>query len=66
MSLIVKKTPNGLYEAAASPPHVRTAWSTAEPISATLLIEELIARGCHQQDVGDAMYEQDQNWIEKL
>jgi hypothetical protein len=65
MSLVVRKTPKGLYEATATPPHTKTAWSTAEPIPASRLIEELTARGCHQQDIGDAMYEQDQNWIEK-
>jgi hypothetical protein len=66
MSLVVKKTPSGLYEATATPPHVTAAWSTAEPIAARQLIEELKARGCHQRDIGDAMSEQDQNWIENL
>jgi hypothetical protein len=66
MSLVVKKIPNGLYEALATPPHTRIAWSTAEPISARRLVEELKIQGCHQQDIGDAMYEQDSNWIEKL
>jgi hypothetical protein len=66
MSLVVRKTPNGLYEATAMPPHIRTTWSTTEPIPASRLIEEPKARGCHQQDIADAMYEQDQDWIEKL
>jgi hypothetical protein len=66
MSLILRKTPNGLYEATASPPHTKTPWSTTKPIAVRRLIEELKARGCHQQDIGDAIYEQDQNWMEKL
>jgi hypothetical protein len=66
MSLNVSKTESGLYEAIATPPHVKDAWSTKEPISAQQLIHELRARGCHQQDIGDALYEQDPKWVEKL
>jgi hypothetical protein len=66
MGLILKKTPNGLYEVTATPPHIQTPWSTTEPISVSRLIDELRIRGCHQQDIGDAMYEQDKNWMEKL
>jgi hypothetical protein len=66
MSLTVKKASNGLYEAAATPPHVNASWSTTKPIPAKRLIEELKARGCHQQDIGDALYEQDPDWIERL
>jgi hypothetical protein len=66
MSLTIKRDSQGLYQAAATPPHVSASWSTGEPISASRLIEELKARGCHQRDIGDAMYEQDPDWIEKL
>jgi hypothetical protein len=66
MSLSVKKAPGGLYEATATPPHVKSAWTTVEPMPARRLIDELKSRGCHQQDIGDALYEQDPNWVEKL
>ncbi|HEY2527728.1 MAG TPA: hypothetical protein VGJ20_07210 [Xanthobacteraceae bacterium] len=66
MALKLKKLSNGLYEAQATPPHVRDPWATPEPSPAQALIKELQARGCHQQDIGDAMYEQDANWIEHL
>jgi hypothetical protein len=66
MSLTVRKTTNDLDEAVATPPHVKVEWSTSTPIPARQLIEELRARGCHQRDIGDAMYEQDPRWIEKL
>jgi hypothetical protein len=66
MSLIVRKEANGLYEAKATPPHVENNWSTTEPIPARRLIEELRARGCHQTDIGDALYEQDPERLEKL
>jgi hypothetical protein len=66
MSLVVRKTKSGLYEATATPPHVKASWSTTEPIPARQLIKELESRGCHQQDVGDALYEQDPNWVENL
>jgi hypothetical protein len=66
MGLTVRKVPSGLYEASATPPHVKEAWSTREPLSARKLIEELKARGCHQLDIADAFEEQDPNWLEKL
>lgn len=66
MPITVKALANDLFEAQASPPHVKSVWSTVEPISARKLVAELKSRGAHQQDIGDAMYEQDPNWIEKL
>lgn len=66
MALNIRITPNGLYEATATPPHVSSPWSTKTPIPARQLIEELSARGCHQQDIGDALYEQDPNWLTNL
>lgn len=66
MSLKIRKTSDGLYEATATPPHVKTAWSTSEPISARRLIDELKSLGAHQQDIGDALSEQDPDWVRKL
>jgi hypothetical protein len=66
MSLEERKTPDGLYEATATPPHVKNAWSTTQPMPARRPVEELKARGCHQQDIGDALYKQDPRWVEKL
>lgn len=66
MTLEVKKVSNGLYVASATPPHVKAAWSTTGPIPVRQLIDELKTRGCHQQDIGDALYEQDPKWVEKL
>lgn len=65
MSLNVRRTPSGLYLASATPPHVMNPWSTDQPVSLRQLIEELRARGCHQQDIGDALYQQDPQWLEK-
>jgi hypothetical protein len=66
MGLSIKKLPSGLYEASVTPPHVKYAWTTSGPLPARDLVKELQARGCHQQDIGDAMYEQDPSWVEKL
>ena len=66
MGLNLKRLSSGLYEASATPPHVKTAWISLKPLPARELIEELQTRGCHQQDIGDAMYEQDPKWVEKL
>jgi hypothetical protein len=47
-------------------PAVKEAWSTNEALTGLQLTNELVARGCHQVDIGDAMYEQDPLWVEKL
>ena len=65
MTLAVQKSANGLFEAWVTPPHSKFDWATSEPLSATPLIQKLLALGCHQQDIGDAFYEIDPNWVEK-
>lgn len=62
MGLRIKKLLSGLYEVSATPPHVKDAWTPIEPLRTRDLIKELQMRGCHQQDIGDALYEQDPNW----
>lgn len=66
MGLNIKRLTSGLYEASATPPHVKAAWTSSQPLPARELIKKLQARGCHPRDVGDAMYEQDPSWVEKL
>lgn len=66
MGLSIKKMPSGLYQATATPPHVKDAWTTPKPLTAREVMKELEARGWHQQHIGDALYEQDPNWVEKL
>jgi len=65
MSITIRALPNGLYEGAATPPHVREAWSSTRPLTADQLIGELKARGSHQTDIGDAFYEADPGWLER-
>lgn len=64
--LSIKKVGDRKYMASATPPHVTTPWTTDRPMPARELVKELEALGCHQQDVGDALYEQDPLWLEKL
>jgi len=64
--LSIKKVGDREYIASATSPHVTTAWATDRPMPARELVKELQARGCHQKDVGDALYEQDPLWLEKL
>ena len=55
------------YLAEVTPPHGGgIAWTTASPLGATELIRELMSRGCHQTDIGDALYEADDAWIRRL
>lgn len=66
MALKLTLLDTGLYEAEATPPHVKEAWSTFKPMDARSLVNELQARGCHQQDIGDALAELDPDWLGKL
>lgn len=52
------------YTASVTPPHGGgQAWATPEPLTAQDLVEQLLALGCHQTDVGDAMYAADRGWL---
>jgi hypothetical protein len=50
------------YSVSASPPHSTTAWSSSEPLAATVVLERLATLGCHSTDITDAMYEADPDW----
>jgi len=64
--LKIRKVADNSYRVTAAPPHVEAAWSSDRALSGEEPIQELLARGCHQQDVGDALYEEDAAWLEKL
>jgi hypothetical protein len=66
MAIVIKKNPDDLYEAEITPPHATMAWITPLPISLKQLTQELQMRGCHPQDIGDALYEIDPDWLSKL
>lgn len=51
------------YKAAVRPPHGGGhPWDTPRPLALDDLIEALLARGCHQTDIGDALFEADPEW----
>lgn len=53
----------GRYEAAVRPPHGgEQPWDTPHPPTLDELIAELLGRGCHQTDIGDALFEADPEW----
>ena len=66
MTISVTKIADDLYMAVATPPDVEEEWSTPEPFRGRQLTRELLERGAHQTDIGDAMYRQDPLWVEKL
>lgn len=66
MTRTIKKVAENLYEALVTPPHAKRTWSTATPLPGRSLTEQLLSLGCQQTDIGDALYEQDPKWIEKL
>ncbi|HEX5234863.1 MAG TPA: hypothetical protein VFW25_05980 [Silvibacterium sp.] len=68
MPITVKKISEDRYLAKLTLPDmkaVKAEWSTADPLSADQLVNELLSRGCHPIDIADAMSEQDPKWIEK-
>jgi len=62
---MIKKS-NGFYEAEVTPPHSTPAWKTSKPLRLREMIDELERRGCHQSDIGDALYEIDPDWLAHL
>ena len=63
MALTVSKISEAFYAAEATPPHVDQPWSTAEPLRMHQLCEQLLARGVHQIDIGDAINDADREWL---
>jgi len=63
MPIAIRKS-GALYVADVTPPHGGgVAWSTKEPLNREALITALRDRGCHQTDIGDALYDADPEWL---
>jgi hypothetical protein len=66
MSIVIWRT-GRKYQAHVTPPHGSgVEWRTDAPLSSESLISELLARGCHQTDIADALYEADPEWLMRL
>ncbi len=61
--IAVELVPEG-YTARVTPPH--GAWETPGPMGLRELIDALQDQGCHQQDIGDALYDADPDWVSHL
>ena len=66
MPITVTKAEDDLYFVSASPPDADEEWSPSQPLTGHQVTRGLQERGCHQQDISDAMSEADPKWIEKL
>jgi hypothetical protein len=53
----------GGYSVSVSPPHSSQPWQSRRLLTATEVLEELSARGCHSTDATDALYMADANWV---
>jgi hypothetical protein len=51
------------YDVVLSPPH-GPDWRSPSPLTATEVLRELVALGCHSTDVTDALYAADPSWAE--
>jgi hypothetical protein len=57
---------DGRYTAEVTPPHGGSrAWTTPTSVPLDDLIVALRERGCHQTDIGDALYQADPNWLSR-
>jgi hypothetical protein len=68
MAIRIKKVSEDLYSAELTLPDIQAVqdeWSTPQPMSSDQLIEELLKRGAHQTDIGDAFYTADPSWLSK-
>jgi hypothetical protein len=55
------------YDVKVTPPHGRgTYWSSPGPLTAQEVVDRLEELGCHQTDIGDAMFEADPMWLNRL
>lgn len=63
MSIIIKRV-NDKFIADVTPPHIDgNPWKSEKPMDLDELIKKLLALGCHQTDIGDALYEIDPKLI---
>ena len=65
MKLQIQRLENG-YTASVTPSHGDSVqWELATPVSQGGLIDALVELGFHQQDIGDALYEADPDWLDR-
>jgi hypothetical protein len=63
MTIKIAKKGNG-YVAKVTPPHGgNNSWEVTEPQEVDTLVQKLLDIGCHQTDIGDALYEIDPKLI---
>ena len=65
MPLNVRKVGGDLYVVHATPPQVQYEWFSASMTSREA-IHELLNRGSHQNDVGDAFYAAHPHWLTQI
>ena len=66
MALLITRSGERTYLAEVTPPHSEMTWNKPGPMELGQLIAELERRGCHQQDIGDVLYEIDPDWLTRL
>jgi hypothetical protein len=66
VALTIFRLGERLYIATVTPPHCKNERMSLQPIELRQLIAELEDIGCHQQDIGDALYEADPEWLDRL
>jgi hypothetical protein len=63
MAIIISKKGHG-YIAKVTPPNGSVSnWEVTEPHDIDALVKKMLEIGCHQTDIGDALYEVDPKLI---
>ena len=66
MSIVIKKRHDG-YIATVTPPDIPSGeWSTVSALPLRWLIAKLEELGCHQREIGDALYQANPDWLREL
>lgn len=69
MTIRVTKVADDLYTATLTlpdMPNITEPWSSESPMTGHQLTRALVDKGCHQSDIGTALYVADPQWVEKL
>lgn len=64
MTIQVRRSGSG-YLARVTSPEGGEEWRAPAPMGLDELIEQLRRLGCHQTDIGDALYAADPDWLER-
>lgn len=58
--ILIRQRPDGLV-GVATPPHSKSTWVFADPITEEAYVQRMVEEGCHSTDMWDALSEAQRN-----